>query len=486
VQSQTKIFSHLVRDYMRPAPLVLPLRTTVSQLLTALSDAGRSSALVSDFSGRLVGIVTERDVTRRIALRCSGEETLADVMTTPVRAVRAEEQLYMAIARMRRFGWRHMPVVEDSGRPLGTIDLIDALTVASEQIVRQIERISHEGSLDGLSEVKAAQVELADDLSRDNVPAPDIQQLLSDINRDIHRRVIESALGDMAAEGWGDPPVAFSLIIMGSGGRGENYLFPDQDNGFILEDYPDREHGRIDSFFVELAERMTRNLDAIGFPLCRGFVMATNPVWRKTLSQWLAQVGLWGRKRSTIAVQLADIFFDFRLGYGDPARVGVLRESVTTMARGSPAFLAELQRESARQGVALGWFGRLITERDKAGHRGEINLKHAGTLPLVSAVRLLALKHGVTATPTLERIAALNRGAVLGDDEADYLAGAFRHITTLLLRQQIADFKAGRPVGSHVHPDRMSEREKDILVDSFKAIEQLRGKVDHEFTAGVF
>ena len=31
---------------------------------------------------------------------------------------------------------------------------------------------------------------------------------------------------------------------MGSGGRGESYLFPDQDNGFILADYPDAEHTR--------------------------------------------------------------------------------------------------------------------------------------------------------------------------------------------------------------------------------------------------
>ena len=61
---------------------------------------------------------------------------------------------------------------------------------------------------------------------------------------------------------------------------------------------------------------MTKELDDIGFPLCDGYVMATNPLWRKSRSQWRDQLRYWGRKRSVVAVQLSDIFFDFRCGYG--------------------------------------------------------------------------------------------------------------------------------------------------------------------------
>ena len=127
----------------------------------------------------------------------------------------------------------------------------------------------------------------------------------------------------MKDEGWGEPPVPFAVILMGSGGRGENFLFPDQDNGFILDDYPDAEHSRIDGYFIELAERMTRDLDVVGFPLCRGYVMANNPLWRKSRSQWRDQLVLWGRRRSAIAIQLSDIFFDFLGIYG---RIDFARE----------------------------------------------------------------------------------------------------------------------------------------------------------------
>ncbi len=486
MQPRTKIFSRLVADYMRRSPVVVTATTSVSDLLEAMAAARRTSALIVDGDGRLAGIVTEQDVTRRIALRCVGSEAVGDVMTAPVKAVFDDDYLYYAIARMRRFGWRHMPVVDRGYRPLGMIELQVALAVAGDSLLREIELISQDDSLDGLRAIKAAQVELAASLLDDRVPGPEIQAVLTHINWDIHARLLDNHLAAMAESGWGTAPVEFTLLIMGSGGRGENYLYPDQDNGFILDDYPDKDHPAIDGFFIELADRLTRDLDAVGFPLCRGYVMATNPVWRKTRSQWRAQVRLWGRKRSAIAVQLADIFFDFQGTYGATPMAKELRRQVTDMAKSSPGFLSELVRQMHAGAVALGWFGRFVVERDDAAQRGKINLKHSGTLPLVSPLRLLALREGVAKTSTLERIAALHELGVLANDEADYLRGALTHITGLLLRQQLADFKARRPVGNHVHPNALSAREKDILTDSLKAIDALGKRVYADFTGDVF
>lgn len=486
MQSQTKIFSRLVRDYMRQPPVLLRADDHVGALLSEMAAAKSTSALIVDAEGRLCGIVTERDVTRRIALRCDGGEPVGDVMTAPVRAVSADDYLYAAIARMRRHGWRHMPVVDRERRPQGMIALNDALSVAAEQTVRLIERITHEGTLDGLRAVKAAQVEVAGALLADNVPAPEIQAVLSEINRDIHRRIIKARMADMAARGLGEPPVDFAAIVMGSGGRGENFLYPDQDNGFILADYPDADHDRIDGWFRELAERMCGDLDTVGFPWCKGYVMAVNPLWRKTLSQWRDQLAIWSRKHSFVAVRLADIFFDFQPLFGRTEMAAELRRAVVDMLRRSPGFLREIHGHTGHQTVALGWFGRFVTEKDEPGHRGEINLKHTGTLPLVQNIRLLALGEGIVETATLARIDGLQDRGVLGADEADYLRGAFRHITFLLLRQQISDFDAGRAVGNYVHPETLSERERDILKDSFHAIEDLRKRVHTELTADVF
>ena len=39
--------------------------------------------------------------------------------------------------------------------------------------------------------------------------------------------------------------------------NGESFLFPDQDNGFILDKYPDDRHTSVDAYFIELARRVT-------------------------------------------------------------------------------------------------------------------------------------------------------------------------------------------------------------------------------------
>jgi signal-transduction protein with cAMP-binding, CBS, and nucleotidyltransferase domain len=289
----------------------------------------------------------------------------------------------------------------------------------------------------------------------------------------------------MADSGWGPPPVRFDVVVMGSGGRGENFLHPDQDNGFILEDYPDNAHEEVDAWFIELAGRLTERLDRIGFPYCHGSVMATNPLWRKSISQWKTQIELWIGKGSGIVLRLADIFFDFKKVYGDGSLARELRTHVTATAR-KPFLLREMFELDAHHKVALGPFNRLLVDRLEGPNKGKLNLKLTGTLPLVEAARIGALYHGIPDTPTLDRINALHAKNVLSADERDYLEGAFNHITNLVLRQQTRDFLATGQVGNHVAVEDMTRRERDMLVDGFRAIRQFRKRMRTELTGDLF
>jgi len=471
---------------MAPPPAVVPEAGAVRAAVAAMAAVGTSAAVVLDEAGRLVGILTEQDVTRRIAGHDVLDHPVALLMSRPVATVAVDQPLYEAIGFMRRRGLRHMPVVDAGGALAGMLYLDHALAAANAGLVEQIDRLTHETTLEGLREVKAAQVELAAALFADRVPAPEIQQLISSINNDLHRRVLDLALADMAAAGWGAPPVAFAAIVMGSGGRGESFLFPDQDNGLILADYPDAEHTRIDAFFIELADRMTRQLDQLGFPLCRGGVMAINPVWRKTLGQWRQQVTRWVVRRSEVAMQLADVLFDFRGVFGAQELAAGLRATILELVRANPGFLRAMFGVQADHRAGLGWFGRLLTERDDPAHKGHINLKYAGTLPLAEAVRLLALRAGSEATGTLARLAALAAAGEVSRNEEDHLRGAFDHVTGLQLREQIADFQARRPVSNFVDPAGLTARELDLLKDGFRAINDFRDRIRAELTGEVF
>jgi signal-transduction protein with cAMP-binding, CBS, and nucleotidyltransferase domain len=180
-------------------------------------------------------------------------------------------------------------VTDGEGRIVGLLDLDAALAATADAMVRRMDLLARDDSIAGLKSVKLAQAGMARELLDEHVPAPEIQVFLTDINRDLYCRVIDRALAAMEDEGWGTPPVSLCVLIMGSGGRGENLLDPDQDNGFVLADYPDDAHWSIDRFFVELAERMTRDRTRSAFLSARA-VMATNPLWRKTLPQWQDQI----------------------------------------------------------------------------------------------------------------------------------------------------------------------------------------------------
>ncbi|MDP0941738.1 DUF294 nucleotidyltransferase-like domain-containing protein, partial [Klebsiella quasipneumoniae] len=55
-----------------------------------------------------------------------------------------------------------------------------------------------------------------------------IAQLLSDHNDLLYRVAIDESMEEMQAEGWGPAPVRFCVLVMGSGGRHESLLHPDQ------------------------------------------------------------------------------------------------------------------------------------------------------------------------------------------------------------------------------------------------------------------
>jgi signal-transduction protein with cAMP-binding, CBS, and nucleotidyltransferase domain len=480
--SQTAVFRRLVRDHMAPPPPCLPDRASAAEAVRRLRDDRASAATIVDASGALVGIVTEQDVVRRYE---GGSQPVTAIMTSPVLTVPARDQLYRAVGFMRRHRLRHMPVVDDAQAVVGMLDLHEALAVASGPLVDDIDRLTREDSLAGLREVKAAQVQLAERLIADGVSAPEIQALVADINNDIHARVLRLLEAELLAEGRGPPPVLYACIVMGSGGRRESLLFPDQDHGFILSDYPDERHAEIDPWFIELATRLARSLAELNFPLCDGGVMATNPLWRKTLPQWRQQVGIWMRGRVPAMLLACEILFDFRTVHGERALGAALREQMTSAAAGNRSFQMLMLALGADHRAGIGLFGRLLTVRDRGAHEGELDLKLHGTLPLVEAVRLLALVHGVPATGTVERLDALQAMGAVGRDDADHLRGAFALLTSLQLRRQIADYRAGGIIGNFVDPRRLSERERGLLKDGLRAINELRARLRADITGSL-
>jgi signal-transduction protein with cAMP-binding, CBS, and nucleotidyltransferase domain len=466
-----------IRECLTAPSLIVTRTEPISVVLQRFADKEAPVAIVIDAGRRPIGVLTPGDVVRRSAWRLAPETPVERVMSPPTLVIADSETAIAALAQMRRRRLPFAPVTAADGTLAGLISATELAFGLAGPTAAQLGALALAETVEALRETKLAQIDIVEGLLAERADAPAVQALISDINGDIHARVTHLATLDLERDGWGTPPVPFAVIVMGSAGRRESLLDPDQDNGIIIGDYADGDHAAIEPYFAELALRLNRLLDQAGFALCKGNVMAWNPVWRKRAKEWVAQVAHWLKRRADYHLLQADVLYDFRCVAGDESLAAELRNRITEAAKGNLAFIKDLYRIESDHRVALGWFGRLTKEADLDDRPGHINLKMRGSLPLVEGARLMALKAGVAETSTIDRLARLNALGLLTAEDEDYLTGAFALIGRLLLLQQIRERRAGLPVTDYVSEASLTRRERDHLVDCFRAIESMRSSL---------
>ena len=114
---------------------------TVFEALRLLAEYGVGAMIVMD-KGKLVGVVSERDYTRKIALqgRNSKETTVADIMTRDVVTVTRQTGTRACMALMSQKKIRHLPVM-DGAKVVGMIsilDIMDDIIADHEQTISQL------------------------------------------------------------------------------------------------------------------------------------------------------------------------------------------------------------------------------------------------------------------------------------------------------------------------------------------------------------
>jgi len=111
-------------DFMTREVLIVAPEDTIGEAAQKMVDEGVSSVVVSDF-GRLIGILTERDLTRAVAGRThSSEARVREWMTSDPITVTETTPVEEAARTMLEQGFRHLPVVQDD-RPVGIVSIRD-------------------------------------------------------------------------------------------------------------------------------------------------------------------------------------------------------------------------------------------------------------------------------------------------------------------------------------------------------------------------
>ncbi|HJN23545.1 MAG TPA: CBS domain-containing protein [Rhodospirillales bacterium] len=117
----------------------LPQGGTVYEAAKEMFEANVAAIVVTDKSGKLVGIVTERDLTRRVLAKgLDAKETrLKEVMTKNPDTLAPDDMVADALELMQKRRYRHLPVAVD-GRAVGMVSIRDLYAVMKEMLEKTI------------------------------------------------------------------------------------------------------------------------------------------------------------------------------------------------------------------------------------------------------------------------------------------------------------------------------------------------------------
>ncbi len=467
-------YRHRVRDVMSKPPLTIAATNTLGDALTRLIHDRISSLFVvppdSDpgkVASSVAGIITERDILRALAVAGEGALKLGldQFASKPLAVIPADAFVYRAIGRMNRLKIRHLGVTDEAGHLVGALSARDLLRLRAGEAVSLGDEIDQANDVHALGLAWAKLPHVAASLLAESVPVRDIAAIISRELGAMTRQAAVIAEQRMREAGLGGPPCAYAMTVLGSAGRGESLLAMDQDNALVFE--RGEPGGPEDDWFAALGRHVADILNEVGVPYCKGGVMASNADWRGSVDTWHRRIGDWiGRSRPADLLAV-DIFFDMRGVHGSIALADAIWRHAFDAAKGKVEFAKLLVEASGQVESAVGLFGGFRTTH------GRIDLKRAGLFGIVSAARVLAIRHHVVERATPARLLGVRALGLGSDSDIDALLEAHPVFLELILAQQLEDIHGGLPAANTVAVKRLSSRERERLQSALQTVRHL-------------
>ncbi|MBS0338145.1 MAG: CBS domain-containing protein [Proteobacteria bacterium] len=441
---------------------------TLREVLGKMSGLRIGSMVVVDGDAAPIGILTHPDVLERVALAGADLSARIDSVMTPAPfALPIDAPVFEAALAMAKHGIRHVVLLKD-GRLAGVVSERDLFALQRVSLRRTAERIRGGDSVEALRDAAAGTRDLVRNLLAQGFGAEQITQVVSTLNDSLTQRLIG------IVERRHQLPGRWCWVALGSEGRSEQTLSTDQDNALIIDPAagaaPDR------AAFLAFADEVNQGLDTCGFPLCKGGIMARNPMWCLTLGEWRGAFSGWIRNTDPKALLNAAIFFDFRALYGDGGLAGELREAVLEQAAGTPAFLRGMTGNALQVKPPIGLFRDFVTD-DSAEFPNTIDLKKFGTRPFVDVARIHALGRRIPDTGTVARLRAAGEAGALPAQEASAAIEAFQFIQTLRVRHQYLKPLPRPGTENRIAPDSINALDRRILKEAFRQAGSLQDRI---------
>lgn len=383
-------------------------------------------------------------------------------------SIRPNVYLFDALALMIRHQV-HRLVVADGDKVLGFLQQLDLLSALSNHSYLISLQIAEAGNIDDLKKAAGQITELITLLYRGGTKVGQIAQLVQELNAKLFERAWQMiAPPDLVRNS--------CLFVMGSEGRGEQLLKTDQDNGLILRDDYHCPHD-----LPALCAQFSAALAEFGYPECPGKIMVSNPQWTKRAADFAAMVREWLLTPNADHMMALAIFLDAHAVCGDGRLLEGVRGEVFRFATDNAAMLGRFASavEAFNSEGMGGWWGKILLLGEEGG---AMNLKKAGTFPLVHGVRSLAMEARLTQTSTVERVETLvGLGKLTSKMGAD-LIESLHFFMALKLKTNLQAIELDRPSpGSNIDVEKLSSLDRDLLKDTLDVVKRFKALIRSRF-----
>jgi CBS domain-containing protein len=458
---------------IRRPPVIRPAETTLREA-AKLMDAQQVSAIIVELGHGNYGIVTDSDLRSKVvAGSLSSDDPVSAAMTAPVFGVMENQTGADVMMAMIDHDIRHVPVFSPRSEVLGVIvgiDLVAAETGSPFVLRRAVAKAK---SKDELREIAGRLNSTVVTLHRAELSPVQVSELTSGVADAVIERMIE-----LGIETEGPPPAEFCWMSLGSHGRREPVPSSDVDSGMAWRDVPEKDplseagrslaSSRIVDYMRGLAAHVADCVRVIGWRLDPHGVTASGAFSASSIEDWERSIRSWLARPTDNRVLIAtSILLDGRIVYGPQHGLDVKELLYEAGDR------SILERWMLRLALAAkpptGFMHNIVVE-DSGERKGTFDIKRGGLLPVVDLARYAALRAGIRAAPTLERLRGAADEGALGATEARVLEEAFELFSELRLEHQVEQIEQGAEPDNNLDPARLDPLTRRYLRDAFREV----------------
>lgn len=445
---------------------------TIREAAQVMSERKTSSLLIVE-SRRVRGIITDRDLRTKVVAQAKDvNASIGEIATADPECAQSHTTALEAMLKMTELGIHHLPVVDSEQCLVGIVSSADIMRLLRNDPMYLTADLGSRSTNTELAEAYSMAKDVALRFIERGAGAEAVSGVMTLAADGLARRLCQ-----LAEEELGPPPVDYAFVVAGSQARKGMGLASDQDNCLVLADACQPEH---EPYFEALTRRVCTGLDVAGQALCPGDMMAMNPEWRMTKSEWIETFQQWITAPEPDALLHAQTFFDFRAVHGNRSLASEVHSAAIDMAQHSGRLHAHLATLAARREPPLGFFRGFVVERS-GEHHHQLDLKKGGIYAVTQLARLFAIAGGVSEVGTPQRLQLAARAGSVSERGAQDLTDAFEFLSTIALRHQAEQLRAGEQPDYHVDPNALKKLDREHLRDAFQIIKNMQSALSTKY-----